>query len=88
LTSHWFVYILRCTGGSYYTGSTNNIEKRFEDHINGKGARYTRSHKPERIVYKEEFASKSLALKREAELKKLSRSKKESLIGQIHIAIR
>lgn len=76
----WFVYILLCNDGSYYIGSTNNLEKRFKDHVDGNGGRYTRSHKPLRIVYKEELATKSEALKREAQLKKLTRVKKEALI--------
>lgn len=78
----WWVYILQCVDGSYYIGSTNNLEKRVKEHLDGKGGRYTRSHKPEKLVYKEELANKSKALKREAELKKLSRAKKEILIGR------
>lgn len=77
----WFVYILLCTDGSYYTGSTNDIKKRFKDHLGGKGGKYTRSHKPKKIVYKEELATKSQALKREAEIKKFSRVKKEALVN-------
>ncbi len=77
----WFTYILLCTDGSYYTGSTNDVEKRFKDHVEGKGARYTKSHKPEKIIYKEEFTTKSEALKREATLKKLSRKAKEDLLN-------
>lgn len=76
----WFTYILLCEDGSYYTGSTNNIEKRLKDHTNGKGARYTKSHKPVKIVYKERFATKSKALKREAEIKSWTRKKKKNLI--------
>ena len=72
--------MLLCQDDSYYTGSSNNIEKRFKDHISGKGARYTKSHKPIKIVYKEKFATKSEALKREAEIKSWSRKKKENLI--------
>ena len=77
----YFVYILRCSDGSYYIGSSNNVENRFKDHLNGKGGRYTRSHKPQKIVYKEALATRSDALKREAELKKWTRAKKEELIG-------
>ncbi len=76
----WFVYILKCVDGSLYTGSTNNIEKRFKDHLSGKGARYTKSHKPDSVVYQESFSSKSLALKREAEIKKLPKSQKVNLV--------
>lgn len=76
----WFVYILLCQDGSYYIGITNNLEKRFNDHVSGKGASYTRSHKPVKIVYKEKFLTKSDALKREWQLKKLTRLQKESLV--------
>ena len=76
----WFIYILECTDGSYYIGSTNNIEKRFKNHLEGKGAKYTKSHKPVRIIYKKEFLTKSEAFKREWELKKFSRKQKEQLI--------
>lgn len=76
----WIVYILKCSDGSYYTGCTNNLEKRVEDHLSGKGGRYTRSHSPQRLVYQEVQPDRSSAQKREAEIKKLSRDKKELII--------
>lgn len=78
----WIVYILLCQGGSYYTGSSSNVKKRIKDHLNGKGGRYTRSHKPKCLVYKEKFETRSEALKREAQIKKWPRAKKEALILQ------
>ena len=78
----WFTYILLCRDGTYYTGSTNDVEKRFKDHLSGKGARYTKAHKPEKIIYREGFSTKSEALKRESEIKKLSRLKKEELVSR------
>lgn len=72
----YFVYMLLCEDGSLYLGSTDNVEKRFKAHKNGKGARYTRSHKPVKVIYQEEVNNKSLALRREAELKKLSHAAK------------
>lgn len=72
----WYVYILLCSDNSLYTGSTNNLEKRFLEHKNGKGSKYTRSHKPLKLIYTEEFATKSEALKREIEIKSWSRLKK------------
>ncbi len=72
----WIVYILLCEDGSFYTGITNNLEKRFSEHKNGKGGRYTRSHKVVKIVYQEELLTHSQALKREAEIKKWSRERK------------
>ena len=76
----WFVYILLCKDGSYYIGSSNNVDKRLRDHLNSKGGRYTRSHKTRKLVYQEELATKSEALKREAQLKKWTKAKKETLI--------
>ena len=72
----YFVYILFCEGGSLYTGSTNDVQKRFQVHLAGKGGKYTRSHKPLKIVYQAEFETKSAALKREIEIKSWSRIKK------------
>jgi putative endonuclease len=77
----YFVYILECEDGSLYTGTTNDIEKRFAAHMSGKGANYTRSHKPKRVVYSEELSDKSEALKREIVIKKLTRAEKLELIG-------
>lgn len=77
----WLTYILLCENGSFYTGSTNNLEKRFRDHLNGKGARYTKIHKPIKVVFTEKFESKSEALKREAQIKKLTKKEKNNLIN-------
>lgn len=65
----WYVYVLKCLDGSLYTGASNNLEKRFLDHKNGKGGRYTKSHRVIKLVYSEKLATKSEALKREAEIK-------------------
>lgn len=72
----WFVYVLLCEGNSLYTGSTKNLGKRFLEHKNGKGGRYTRSHKPVKIIYWEKLPTKSEALKKEAQIKSWSREKK------------
>lgn len=79
----WFTYILLCENGSYYTGITNDLDKRLLDHKKGIGAAYTRAHKPIKFVYKESFSSRSPALKREAEIKKLSKLQKISLINSV-----
>ena len=76
----WYVYILKCGDGSFYTGSTDDVQKRFKNHSQGHGAKYTAAHLPLEIVYKEELASKRLALKREYAIKQLSRKEKEKLI--------
>lgn len=75
-----YVYILRCNDGTYYTGYTNNIKKRIDNHNNGKGAKYTKGRRPVELIYKEEFLDKSLALKREYRIKQLTRKQKYKLI--------
>ncbi len=78
----WFVYLLRCGDGSLYTGITKDISRRCEQHNAGSASRYTRSRLPVVLVYQEPQASQSLALKREATIKAMSRLEKESLIRQ------
>lgn len=72
----WFVYILLCEDRSLYTGYSNNIDQRFLDHKNGKGGHYTRSHKPIKLIYQEQFNTQSEALKREGQIKGWSKGKK------------
>ena len=76
----WKLYILRCGDGSHYTGITTDVERRLEEHRSGKGAKYTRSRGPLELVYREECADKSAALKRELEIKALTRAEKLKLI--------
>lgn len=77
----WYVYILKCGDGSFYTGSTDNVQKRFNNHCHGKGAKYTAAHLPLELIYTEKLPSKRLALKREYEIKQYSRTQKEALIA-------
>ena len=70
------VYILRCSDGTLYTGSTPDVGRRLKEHNSGKGARYTRSRLPVTLCYLERGADRSWALKRENQIKKLSRSAK------------
>jgi putative endonuclease len=76
----YFVYILLCADGSFYTGYTRDISLRLALHLNGKGARYTRIHRPKKVVFTEEFFSRSEAMKREKAIKKLSHDLKQALI--------
>ncbi len=76
----WYVYILRCRDGSLYCGIANDVAARLEVHRSGKGAKYTRGRGPLELVYTEECADKSTALKRELEIKAMSREKKLELI--------
>ena len=80
LAERWFVYILRCADGSLYTGITNDLERRLEQHNEGTASRYTRSRLPVELVYQEQPTTKSKALKRELAIKAMSRKAKESLI--------
>ena len=79
--SDWFVYILECKDKTLYTGITNNLEKRIEQHNNSpEGAKYTRARRPVKCVYQEKQNNRSEATKREMAIKKLSRIKKLKLI--------
>ena len=78
----YFVYILRCADKTFYTGITNDLEKRVETHNTGKtAAKYTRARRPVKLVYSEQLKTKSAALKREWEIKKMKRSEKALLIN-------
>ena len=76
----WFVYLLRCEDESLYTGITLDLTRRLKQHNAGTASRYTRSRRPVVLVYEEKQASRSLALKREIAIKRLSRREKESLV--------
>lgn len=77
-----FIYILLTERGTLYCGYTDNVEKRFKAHIEGKGAKYTKANKPVKIVYQKEFETKSEALKEEYRIKhKLTRKQKLELIN-------
>ena len=78
----WQLYILRCGDGTLYTGITTDVQKRLEAHRAGKGAKYTRGRSPLEVVYREECATHSDALKRELEIKALSRAEKEALLSK------
>ena len=75
-----YTYILECKDGTYYTGWTNNLEKRLKDHNEGRGAKYTKARLPVSLIYHEEFQTKEEAMRREYAIKHMTRSEKESLI--------
>ena len=77
---NWYLYILRCGDDSLYTGITTDVEKRLEVHRSGKGAKYTRCRGPLELVYRETCGDHSQALKREWQIKALTRPEKERLI--------
>ena len=76
-----YLYILRCSNGLYYTGSTNDLEKRMQQHQNGEGANFTKKHLPVELVYLEEFQRVDDAYYREKQVQGWSRKKKETLIN-------
>lgn len=76
---NWTVYILECNDNSLYTGITNNLERRITQHETGKGAKYTRSRGPFRIVYTESFSGRGDASRREYEIKQLPKQEKLKL---------
>ncbi len=80
MMNSWKLYILHCGDGSLYTGITTDVEKRLEAHRTGKGAKYTRGRTPLELVYSEECGDHSAALKRELEIKALSREEKLKVI--------
>lgn len=77
----WFVYMVSCSDATLYTGITNNLDKRIEQHNSLKGgAKYTRGRQPVSLVYFEQVANRSLALRREYDLKRMTTSEKQHLI--------
>ena len=82
----WCVYILKCSDGSLYTGISNSLPERINTHNSGKGAKYTKSRLPVTLVYKEYTHDKSRSLKREIEIKKLTRSRKIELINGANLS--
>jgi putative endonuclease len=76
-----WMYILRCADGSYYVGSTKNLERRMEQHQSGKGAKYTSRRLPVELVYAEEYERVSDAYYREKQVQNWSRAKREALIN-------
>ncbi|MDO9512906.1 MAG: GIY-YIG nuclease family protein [Bacteroidales bacterium] len=78
-----YMYILLCSNGQYYTGSTNDLEIRLAEHQNGLGANFTRKHRPVELVYYEEFQRIDDAFYREKQVQGWGRKKKEALINGV-----
>ena len=76
----WFLYILRCADGSFYTGIAKDVKRRCQQHNDGTASRYTRSRRPIRLAYQETHFNLSSALKREAAIKAMTRRDKQALI--------
>jgi len=82
--SNWYVYLVRCRDGSLYTGIAKSPEKRVDEHNsdNQLGAKYTRARRPVKLVHQEKLTSRSLAAKRESEIKRLTKQQKELLVSE------
>ena len=76
----YYVYVILCDDGSFYTGYTKNVNSRMRLHMNGKGARYTKMHKPKKLVYTEEFDYRAEAMKRERKVKTMGHKQKKHLM--------
>ena len=74
-----YTYMLKCKDNTYYIGYTNDLKKRLQAHNEGKGAKYTKGRGPVELVYYEEYEEKSIAMRREWELKQLTRKEKEHM---------
>jgi len=77
----WFLYLIRCNNGALYTGITTNVERRFSEHKQGKGAKFLRGKGPLELVFQQQLGDHSEALKTEALIKKMKKSDKEALVG-------
>lgn len=85
ITDHWSLYIIEASDASLYTGITTDVERRFDEHRLGlKGAKYFNGRSPVEVVYREDGHNRSSASRREAEIKKMSRREKQSLIASRH----
>ncbi len=79
--TYTYVYILRCSDGSLYTGWTTDLQRRVADHSAGRGGRYTRSRRPVQLVYSESHSTRSASMQREAAIKRWPRTRKLALIA-------
>ena len=76
----WFLYMIRCNNGQLYTGITTDIERRFSEHTNGKGAKFLRGKGPLEMLYQKKIGSHSEALKAEISMKNMSKADKEQIV--------
>lgn len=83
MKNSWFTYIIECKDGSFYTGCTNNLIRRWRQHCDGSGAKYLKAHHPEKVVFVEEHSTQSKACKREYEIKQYSKQNKEELVRHL-----
>jgi putative endonuclease len=83
VSADWYLYVAECVDGTYYTGITTNLQRRIKEHNeSSKGAKYTRSRRPVKLILSHTYKCRSSASKAEHQFKKLSRRQKEGLIEQ------
>ena len=75
-----YTYIVECSDGSFYTGWTNDLERRMKAHNEGRGAKYTKSRRPVKLAYFETFQTKEEAMSRECQIKQMTRKEKKALV--------
>ena len=78
----WYIYIIECFDSLLYTGITKDLKRRLKQHNSGNGGKFTKYRAPVKLAYNEKVRSRSIALKREAAIKRLPRKKKLELIGR------
>ncbi len=83
LQKPWYLYLIECQDGTYYAGITTNVAKRYQTHVNGKGAKYTRARKPKRLIGAREYANRSEAAKAEWAIKQLERKEKPGFLKAV-----
>jgi predicted GIY-YIG superfamily endonuclease len=81
MKSPFYLYMIECTNGTYYTGTTNNVERRWQEHQEGSGSHYTRKYPPKELVLVKEYQSIDIARDAESRIKKWSQAKKRKLIS-------
>lgn len=81
--SGWCLYLIECRDGSYYAGITNDLDARYQAHVNGKGARYTRSHPPLRLIGSRAYENRAAASRAEWEIKRLPKHRKIGYLSDV-----
>lgn len=84
----WWLYLIECEGGSLYTGIALDVDKRYAQHVAGKGAKYTRANPPVRLIGKQPYADRSSATRAELMFKRLTRQEKQQRIPEFESATR
>ena len=87
--NQWYVYMLRCSDGTYYSGVTTDLDRRVKEHNGegaaGKGAKYTKARRPVRLAYSESVTDRSVAQRREHALRQLTRTEKEKVANHTRV---